>query len=85
VRLLGGGAAAAHDSRALAGQLHKLVLIVLQADLEDGTLLGTVTTWPGLQQEGWVDRVGKPCVSWILPVPTSSPLHNTPFLVLGDG
>lgn len=31
--LLGRGTAAAHDSRALAGQLHELVLIVLEADL----------------------------------------------------
>ena len=33
VGLLGGRAAAADHGRALAGQLHKLVLVVLQADL----------------------------------------------------
>lgn len=31
--LLGGGAAAAHHGRALAGQLHELILIVLEANL----------------------------------------------------
>lgn len=36
VGLLGGRAAAADHGWALAGQLHKLVLVVLQADLGEG-------------------------------------------------
>ena len=57
VGLLGGRAAAADHGRALAGQLHKLVLIVLQADLgeERGpgsppqTESGCTARRPGLQ------------------------------------
>lgn len=41
VGLLGRGAAAADHGRALAGQLHELVLIVLQADLGEGRARAT--------------------------------------------
>lgn len=38
VGFLGGRAAAAHHGRALAGQLHELVLVVLEADLGNRAL-----------------------------------------------
>lgn len=56
VGLLGRGAAAADHGRALAGQLHELVLIVLQADLGEGRArahsqgqTGRAAGRPGLQ------------------------------------
>lgn len=62
VGLLGGWAAAADHSRALAGQLHKFMLVVPQADLGDSVVTRLSPHNPGLKQQ--VSRiVGKPKAS----------------------
>lgn len=50
--LLGGGAAAADHGRALAGQLHELVLVVLEANLGAGGQGGRWWSLPPLSREG---------------------------------